>query len=41
MDALFDRLLDSQRATTARDLRLAFEDIDSAEVERRLGPLGI
>jgi hypothetical protein len=41
VDALFDRLLDTKRATATRDLRLAFEDIDRAEVERRLRPLGI
>src|SRR6266852_8440919 len=41
VDALFDRLLDTQRATATRDLRLAFEHIDGAEVKRRLRPLGI
>jgi hypothetical protein len=41
MDALLDRLLDAQRAAAAWDLRLAFEDVDGAEVERRLRPLGI
>jgi len=41
VEAFFDRLLYTKRATAARDLRLAFEHVDGAEVERRLRPLGI
>ena len=41
VDAFFDRLLDADRAATAGELRLALEDVDGAEVQRRLRPLGI
>src|SRR5712691_6985484 len=41
VDALFDRLFDTQSATTTRDLRFALEHVNRAEIERRLRPLGI
>src|SRR6266851_1810538 len=41
MDALFDRLFDTQSATTTRDLRFTLEHVNGAEIERRLRPLGI
>jgi uncharacterized protein (DUF58 family) len=41
VDPLFDRLLDANRAATARELRLALKDVDRAEVQRRLWAFGI
>src|SRR5205807_2871010 len=41
VDPFFDRLLDAERAAPAGDLRLALEHVDGAEVEGRLGTLGI
>src|SRR5712692_9487764 len=41
VDSLSHRLLDPQGAAPARQLRLALEDIDGAQVERGLWPFGI
>jgi hypothetical protein len=41
VDPFFDRLLDANRAATAGELGLALKDVDGAEVQRRLRPLGI
>jgi hypothetical protein len=41
VDPLLDRLLDPKRAPPAGHLRFALEDVDGAQVERRVRALGI
>src|ERR1700730_8033238 len=41
VEPLRDRVANAERATAARDARAALEDVDRADVERGLRPLGV